>query len=91
MYNAKNAIVLLRQGTMSLTEIDLIISEILRFLPYLIPVIIIEYGLLIFAIVQVAKNEVRYLPKWGWILIIVFINIIGPIIFLLIGKKRDAE
>jgi uncharacterized integral membrane protein len=54
-------------------------------------VIIIEYGLLIFAIVQVAKNEVRYLPKWGWILIIVFINIIGPIIFLLIGKKRDTE
>ena len=76
---------------MSLTEIDLIISEILRFLPYLIPVIIIEYALLIFAIVQVAKNEVRYLPKWGWTLIIVFINIIGPIIFLLIGKKRDTE
>lgn len=76
---------------MSFTEVDLIISEILRFLPYLIPVIIIEYGLLIFAIVQCAKNEVRYLPKWGWILIIVFINIIGPIIFLLIGKKKDGE
>ena len=76
---------------MSFTEIDLIISEVLKFLPYLIPVIIIEYGLLIFAIVQLAKNEVRCMPKWGWLLIIVFINIIGPIIFLLIGKKRDGE
>ncbi len=76
---------------MSFTEVDLIISEILKFLPYLIPVLLIEYGLLIFAIVQLVKNEVRYLPKWGWALIIVFINIIGPIVFLLAGKKRDEE
>ena len=76
---------------MSFAEIDLIISEILNFLPYLIPVMIIEYGLLVFAIVQLAKNEVRYLPKWGWILIIVFINFIGPVIFLLISKKRDGQ
>ncbi len=76
---------------MSFTETGLIVSEILKFLPYLIPVVIIEYGLLIFAIVQVAKNEVRYMPKWGWILIIIFVNIIGPIVFLLIGKKRDGE
>ena len=76
---------------MSFTEVDLIISEILRFLPYLIPVVVIEYGLLIIAIVQLVKNEVRYLPKWGWALIIVFINIIGPIVFLLAGKKKDEE
>lgn len=76
---------------MSFTEVDLIISEILRFLPYLIPILVIEYGLLIIAIVQLVKNEVRYLPKWGWALIIVFINIIGPIVFLLAGKKRDEE
>ncbi len=76
---------------MPITEIDLIISEVLKFLPYLIPVVIIEYGLLIFAIVQLAKNEVRYMPKWGWVLIIVFIILIVPIIFLLIGKKRDGE
>lgn len=76
---------------MQLTDINLIISEILKFLPYLIPIVIIEYGLLIFAIVQLAKNEVKYLPKWGWILIIIFVNIIGPIIFLLIGKKKDGE
>ncbi len=76
---------------MAFTEIDLIISEILKFLPYIIPLIIVEYGLLIFAIVQVVKNEVKYLPKWGWILLIIFINLIGPIVFLLIGKKKDGE
>lgn len=76
---------------MSFTEVDLIISEVLEFLPYLIPILVIEYGLLIIAIVQLVKNEVRYLPKWGWALIIVFINIIGPIVFLLAGKKKDIE
>ena len=76
---------------MSITEIDLIISEILKFLPYLIPVLVIEYGLLIIAIVQLVKNEVKYLPKWGWALIIVFINMIGPVVFLLVGKKKDEE
>ncbi len=76
---------------MSITEIDLIISGILKFLPYLIPVLVIEYGLLIIAIVQLVKNEVKYLPKWGWALIIVFINIIGPVVFLLVGKKKDEE
>jgi len=76
---------------MSITEIDLIISEILKILPYLIPLIIIEYGLLIFALVVLVKNEVKHLPKWGWALIIVFVNLIGPIIFLIAGRKRDEE
>jgi hypothetical protein len=66
-------------------------TEIIRLLPLFIPLIIIEYGLMIYAIVQVARNEVAYLPKWGWILIIVLVNIIGPIVFLIIGKKKDKE
>lgn len=66
-------------------------TEILRLLPFFIPLIIIEYGLMIYAIVQVARNEVAYLPKWGWILIIVLVNIIGPIVFLIVGRKKDKE
>jgi hypothetical protein len=46
---------------------------------------------MIFALIQVIKNEVVYLPKWGWILIIVLINIIGPIVFLAVGKKKVKE
>jgi hypothetical protein len=72
-------------------DINSIMTEILKLLPFFIPLIIIEYGLMIYAIVQVARNEVAYLPKWGWILIIVLVNIIGPIVFLIIGKKKDKE
>ncbi|MCX6383901.1 MAG: PLDc N-terminal domain-containing protein [Actinobacteria bacterium] len=76
---------------MPIQNIDFILKEIIRFLPLFIPIIIIEYGLMIFALIQVIKNEVVYLPKWGWILIIVLINIIGPIVFLVVGKKKVKE
>lgn len=76
---------------MALTDLEPIMSEIIKLLPYFIPIIIIEYGLLIFALVQLFKNEVKYMPKWGWALIIVIINLIGPIVFLIAGRKKDSE
>ena len=75
----------------AVTDINFLMTEILRLLPFFIPLIIIEYGLMIYALVQVVRNEVAYLPKWGWILIIVFFGIIGPIVFLIVGKKKDTE
>jgi hypothetical protein len=76
---------------MEITETGIVLKELLRFLPFLIPVIIIELGFLVFTLVLVIKNEVAYLPKWAWILIIVLINIIGPILFLIIGRKKDTD
>lgn len=76
---------------MPIQNIDFILKEIIKFLPLFIPIIIIQYGLMIFALIQIIKNEVVYLPKWGWILIIVLINIIGSIVFLAIGKKKIKE
>ena len=73
---------------MPLAELEFIMREILELLPYFIPLIIIEYGLLIFALVQLVRSEVQHMPKWGWALIIIFINIIGPIVFLVVGRKK---
>ena len=72
-------------------DINSIMAEILRLLPFFIPLIIIEYGLIIFALVQLFRNEAAYLPKWGWALVIIFINIIGPVVFLIVGKKKEIE
>lgn len=68
-----------------------IFSEIFKILPFLIPILLIQYSLMVFALVLVVKNEVNYLPKWGWILIIVLINLIGSIVFLIIGRKKEKE
>ncbi len=76
--------------TAQIGEFEIIMNEILRILPFLIPVIIIQWGLLILALVLAIKNDVAYLPRWAWILIIIFLNIIGPVIFLIAGRKKDS-
>ncbi len=76
---------------MSDPNVTFIFSEIFKILPFLIPVLLIQYSLMVFALVLVIKNEVNYLPKWGWILIIVLINLIGSIVFLIIGRKKEKE
>ena len=48
---------------MPIQNIDFILKEVIKFLPLFIPIIIIEYGLMIFALIQVIKNEVVYLPN----------------------------
>lgn len=54
-----------------------------------IPLIIAYYALMIFAIIKLSKDKVKYLPKWAWVLIILFVNMFGPIIYLMIGRERD--
>ena len=55
----------------------------------LAPVIVIQFILMVFAIYRLIKDKVRYLPKWAWVLIILFMNIVGPIIYLMIGRERE--
>jgi len=55
----------------------------------LAPIIILELSLVVFCLYRLTKDEVKFLPKWGWALIIVFIQLIGGIAFLLIGRERE--
>jgi uncharacterized membrane protein len=61
-----------------------------RMLPFILPVLLIELGLMVFALVDVVKRKrVRGDNKVVWILIIILVNLIGPIIYLAIGRKED--
>lgn len=64
---------------------ELNISQLIMML---LPLIIIELGLVIFALYRLAKDNVKYLPKWAWALIIIFFNLFGPIIFLIVGREK---
>ncbi len=59
------------------------------FIPYLIPVIIIQLGLMVFALVDLVRRERTKGPKWMWAIIIVAVNIIGPVVYLLAGKDES--
>jgi len=67
-------------------------DKIVEFLPLLIPLIVIELALLIIALIDLVKREhVRGGNKIVWVLIIIFINLIGPIIYLIFGRQEKPD
>ncbi|MFC2949591.1 PLD nuclease N-terminal domain-containing protein [Virgibacillus sediminis] len=58
-------------------------------LAVLAPLIIIQGILLIVALIDWAKAEKTNGPKWMWFFLIVFVNIIGPVLYFLIGRSKD--
>ena len=56
--------------------------------PYLIPIIILQLGLMIFALVDLVRRERTRGPKWVWALIIIFVNLIGPIVYFVVGREE---
>jgi hypothetical protein len=64
-----------------------VIEEIGPLLPFLIPVLVIQLGLVAAALLDLVKRERTRGPKWMWVLIILFVNLIGPIIYFLVGRE----
>jgi len=64
-------------------------NELHSFLPLLLPLLVIELALLFIALVDlIRRDQVRYLPKWAWAVIILLLNFLGPIAYLLIGREE---
>jgi len=55
----------------------------------LLPLIVIQLGLIIAALYDLEKEErhVRGGSKLVWVLIIVFVNVIGPIVYFTAGRQ----
>jgi hypothetical protein len=54
------------------------------------PLIIFQLLLMVWAIIDLIKRKkVKALPKWAWALIIVLVNIFGPIIYLVFGRGEE--
>ncbi|MFH1523344.1 MAG: PLD nuclease N-terminal domain-containing protein [Chloroflexota bacterium] len=60
-----------------------------KYLPLLIPIVLIELGLMIAALMDLARRPQTRGPKWVWVLVIILINFIGPIIYFVTGRKDE--
>jgi heme/copper-type cytochrome/quinol oxidase subunit 4 len=68
----------------SLTQLD---SKILLLLA---PVAIIQVGLMIFCLVKLVRSKgTRYMNKGIWALLIIFINLIGSILYLVLESGHN--
>jgi drug/metabolite transporter (DMT)-like permease len=65
------------------------ISTLQPYIPFLVPVIIIQLALMITALVDLIRRERVRGPKWAWALVIVFVNYIGPIIYFVAGRRDE--
>ncbi|MBI3241534.1 MAG: PLDc_N domain-containing protein [Chloroflexi bacterium] len=63
-------------------------ENIRALIPYLIPIILLQLGLMIFALVDLSRREKTKGPKWLWALVIIFVNLIGPILYFVVGREE---
>jgi hypothetical protein len=58
------------------------------YVPLLIPVVLIQFGLMIFALVDLIRREQTRGPKWMWAVLVVAVGVIGPVVYLLAGRDE---
>jgi hypothetical protein len=57
----------------------------------LIPLLILDVGLIVVALVDWARRKRTKGPKWLWLLIILFVSTFGPILYLLLGRAEEED
>ena len=57
---------------------------------FLLPIIILQWGLMIYALVKAIKQqEFKYFSKTVWIILIVLTNLIGPVTYLILEGENN--
>ncbi len=65
-------------------------NQIVENLPFIIPIFIIEMALMITALVHVLRHkDYRFGNRVFWIIIVVVLEIIGPILYFTVGRGED--
>lgn len=55
-----------------------------------IPLVLVQLGLMAYCLLDLLKREkFKHLPKWAWAVIIIFGELLGPIIYLLAGRSDE--
>lgn len=63
-------------------------DEISQFIPYLIPIFALQLILMVAALIDLGRRERTRGPKWGWLLVIILVNVIGPVIYFMFGREE---
>ncbi len=65
-------------------------DKLRELIPFLIPIVLLQLGLMLFALVDLIRRERTKGPKWVWALVIILVNLIGPILYFIIGREDEA-
>ena len=68
------------------------IGNLIHMLPYLAPLIVVEIVLVAISLVDLARRKrVRGGNKLIWVLVTVGVQFIGPVIYLVAGRKEESS
>jgi hypothetical protein len=63
-----------------------------KFYAAITPLVLLNVILIIWCISDISKrNNIKYFDKKNWILLILFIQFIGPVIYLILGRGDDND
>ena len=69
---------------------DAIMEGLIAYLPFLIPVAIIQIGLMVAALIHIFRHTTyRVGNRVLWVILCLLINIIGPVLYFAIGKGDE--
>ena len=63
------------------------LNDFMPYLPLIIPLILIDLGLKIAAVLDLLKQRKLRGPKWLWIVIAVGVNLVGPILYFTLARE----
>ena len=64
-------------------------AELIEFLPFLIPIVLVELGLFLYTLYHILTHKTyKYGNRTVWLIVtIVLMNFIGPILYFLLGRE----
>lgn len=55
------------------------------------PVIVLAVAFVVFCLVDLARHEVRHLPKWAWAVVCCISVPLGGIVYLMVGRDPGSD
>lgn len=60
-----------------------------QLLPLLLPLVLIQLGLMVAALLDLARRERTRGPRPLWAVVIVFFSMVGPLLYFFVGREES--
>ncbi|MDR0487894.1 MAG: PLD nuclease N-terminal domain-containing protein [Propionibacteriaceae bacterium] len=68
------------------------LGDLTPYLPILIPLVIIQLGLMVWALIHILTHKhYRVGTRIMWVIIAVVVNTIGPILYFVLGRSDQED
>ena len=64
-------------------------QQLQQLIPLLIPIALLQLGLMVAALIDLARREKTKGPKWVWVLVILLVSLFGPILYFVLGRQDE--